>query len=300
MDIRRLQSFLVLARELHFGRAATTLYISQPALSQQIKSLEEELGAALLVRGSHGVHLTAAGDVLLAEGDRLVRDVDTVMEQVRLAAAGRRGRLRVQYTRSWPGAGSHDLVTGFRAENPGVVVDVETGWTQLNIELLLKDETDVAFVRPPLVDFPQLASAQIGSDVMTAVLPPGHRLAARSVISRSDLSGESVVLWPRAQGPGYRDSIVSQIWGDAVPQVLEEPDDDHILAAVAAGAGIGILGAERIRVLPHPDGVEIRPFADPQPQVQLAIAWRRQDGNPAVDRFVEFARRFSGPAVADR
>jgi DNA-binding transcriptional LysR family regulator len=293
MDIRRLQSFQVLARELHFGRAAATLHITQPALSQQIKLLEREIGTELFVRGSHGVTLTPAGRVLLSSGERLLREVDLVTESVKAAAAGQTGLLRVQYTRSWPDAGSHDLVHAFNREYPHVTVQADTGWTQHNIERLREGMTDVAFVRTPLINAPGINVLPIREDPLVVALPINHPLSRKVVLEPRDIHSQGVILWPRAQGPGYYDSIIGQVWGDMRPKIaIEEPDDEHILTAVASGMGIGLIGAHRAVKL-CPKDVVIRHFSEPQPVTQLAIAWNADDTNPVMNRFIAVAKEFA-------
>jgi len=299
MEIRRLRSFQVLAKELHFGRAAALLHITQPALSQQIKLLETEIGATLFARGGHGVALTPAGEVLATSGARLLREVDLVAESVRMAGTGQAGALRIQYTRSWPGPGSHDLVHAFNQRYPQVHVQTDTGWTQHNVELLLDGQTDVAFVRTPLLDAPGIDVLPIREDVLVAALPAGHPLAAKEELDVADVHAERIILWPRSQGPGYHDSIVRQVWGatGAPAEIIEEPDDEHILTAVETGLGIGLVGSNRATKL-CPSDVVIRRFAEPPPVTQLALAWNADDPSPVVSRFLAVARDFADVRTA--
>ena len=150
VELRRLAYFAVLAEELHFRRAAERLRIAQPGLTQQIRVLERELGATLFERSTSGVTLTDAGRVLLEEGVPLLREADRVTEQVRAAAQGRTGLLRIVHSRSLAGGLPDELVRTFRQLHPDADIAVESAWTTRNVAMLRTGEADAAFVRLPL------------------------------------------------------------------------------------------------------------------------------------------------------
>ncbi len=273
VDFRRLQYFVTLAEHLHFGRAAAALNIAQPALSQQLKVLEREVGAELIRRSSRQVSLTEAGQVLLADGKKLLRQSDVVLARVRAAGAGETGTLRVAYTRSVPDLGPRELVQQFRARHPHVAVTTATGWTAHNVELLRQGQVDVAFVRLPLVDAPEIRTLVLGHDELVVVLPADHALARRRSLSRRSILGEPVVAWPRSQGAGFHDTILMEVWGGQAPDVvLEEPDAENILAAVAAGNGFAVLNRQRGMRL-RPPGVVVRRFNGRTPTAPFGLGW---------------------------
>ncbi|MGW5696807.1 LysR family transcriptional regulator [Streptomyces asiaticus] len=294
MDLRRLEYFLVLARVLHFGRAAEELYISQPGLSQQIKVLEQELGTPLIHRGTKSITLTTAGEVLREHGERVLAEARLCVERVRAAAEQPTGVLRVAYTRSGADLNMHELVERFRVRYPEVRLSLSTAWTSRNLELLEGDQVDVAFVRAAVRHRP-VESLVVATEELVVAMADDHPLAARERVSPDDVIGLPLVHWPRAQGPGYHDEIRRQIWGDR-PQrvVLEQPDAEHILREVAGRVGIAVLDEHRARKL-CPPGVCVRRFVEPVPTTTLVVAWRPRAGHASVDRFIELCREHLGP-----
>ena len=294
MDLTRLRYFAVLAEELHFTRAAARLRIAQPALSQQIKKLEHELGAPLLDRRGGSCTLTELGRLVAAEARTLIADVDAAQERIAAAVAGRSGRLRLAYTRSARGGRVDALIARFRAENPAIVVEAETGWTALNVAGLLADRVDAAFVRPP-IDDPQLACCRVDTEELLLALPAQHPLAARSRVPRELLVGEPAVMWPRENGPGMFDRTVQQIWPDGgFTLVRDEPDDEQLLRAVAGGGVIAVVPAGRARSLRLP-GVRLRHLSGPTPTVDVALAYRPRTASAVVLRLIELTALIDRP-----
>ncbi len=284
-ELRRLRYFLVLADELHFTRAAARLHIAQPALSQQIKVLEREVGAQLVDRAGGGCRLTEVGRMVAAEARTLVAQADAAQRRIEAAARGQGGRIRIAHTRSARGGRVDALISRFRAENPQVEIIQETGWTAPNVAGLLADRFDVAFVRTP-VEEPGVTCRFVEAEELLLALPAGHPLAARRKIDRHRLIGEPAVMWPRPNGPGMFDRTISQIWPDGgFNLVRHEPDDEQLLRAVAAGTGLAVVPAGRARALRLP-GVRLRHFTGPIPTVDLALAYRPSTATAAVLRLI--------------
>ena len=297
MDLRRLQYFAVLAEELHFRRAAERLHIAQPGLSQQIRVLERELGAVLFERSTAGVTLTDAGRALRDEGVPLLREVERVAALVRAAAEGRSGRLRIVHTRSLLGGPPDELVREFRRLHPDVDIEAETAWTTRNVAMVRAAEADAAFVRLPLHDADDLRLLTLGRTEIVVVLPAGHPLARRRALRPADLRGSDLISWPREQAPGYFDHVRTLIWGEDPPSVTaSEPDPEHLLAAVAAGAGVCVLDAQRAARL-RPSGVVVRRFARPAPTAEYGLVWSPQRISQQLKAFVGHCRANSGTAT---
>ena len=287
LDLRRLRYFLILAEELHFGRAARRLNISQPGLSQQVRLLERELGVELIHRASR-TSLTPAGDALREESIDLFKRVESLIAHV-LAVDNRiHESLRLVYTRSAPSVVTFRVVEAFKARYPNIEVSTETAWTERNLEMLRSGSIDAAFVQLPLHDSSHVAVREIVRTNLVAAVPSGHSLAQLEVVTREDLRDVPLVHWPRAQAPGYYDSIVQQIWGTRQPSIsAEEPDAEHMLAAVAAGKGITIL--ERSRAIQLcPPGVVVRSVTDPAPVAIIGLAWLKHSTSSAAKRFIQF------------
>jgi DNA-binding transcriptional LysR family regulator len=289
VNLNRLRYFLVLADELHFGRAAERLHIAQPGLSQQIRKLERELDVRLLDRARRSFRLTPAGRLLRDTSRTLLDHAEDVVGQVRACARGETGQLRVAYTRSAADLSPAGLLQAFRQSHPGVDVHVTTGWTARNLELLDTGEIDAAFVRCP-EPADRYTTLHLEDEELVVALPAGHPLAARRGIKPSDLEGQPVVMWPRAQGPGYYDRIIDQIWPGGPPRIVrEEPEAEHILVAVANGAGIAVLDRRRATKL-RPAGVLVRRFAAPRPHTELALIWRNSHQPAVLTSFIRSCR----------
>src|SRR5918911_5216086 len=152
MELRHLRYFLTVAAELHFARAAQRLFISQPALSQQIRSLEAELGLKLLERNRRGVRLTPEGAAFLPEARAVVQQADHALEVARALAEGATGHLRMSYVVTTPGGLPELVVSEYQRRYPQVHINADSGSTTQNLERLRCGELDVAFVHNPPTD----------------------------------------------------------------------------------------------------------------------------------------------------
>jgi DNA-binding transcriptional LysR family regulator len=284
MELRQLRSFVAVAEELHFRRAADRLHLAQPSVSQQIRTLEAELGVALFERNRRGAALTPAGEALLSEARELLARAERAAAIARATGSGERGRLRMSLTRSLTGGVAGAIVDAYRARYPEVELSLSLGTTMLHVEQLRAGEIDVGFVRPPLEE-PGLEELRLGREPMVCVLPRGHRLTRRSTVRPSDLRGEPLVWWPEAHGPGAWHEVRREVCGEPPwpPPARTEPEEERIVSAVAEGAGISFIMLERSRSLRIP-GAVYRRFAQPEPTMGIALAWRRGDPLPTLHR----------------
>jgi DNA-binding transcriptional LysR family regulator len=291
MELRQLRSFVVLAEELHFRRAAERLGFAQPSLSQQLRRLEASLGVRLLERDRRRVALTPAGTALLEEAREVLAAADRAIDAARGAAAGERGRLRLNLTRSLTGGLAGEIVERFRAQHPGVELELDVGTSTLNAVALREDIIDVAFVRPPLVDG-GLEVLELGREPMVCVVPTRHPLARRRTIRPEDLAGEALVWWPEGHAPAPWRDMIAEVYGEDPagwpPVARAEPEEERIVTAVASGSGISFIGLERSRSLRVP-GAVYRRFAPPEPTMGIALAWRRGADAPALQRLRDIA-----------
>jgi DNA-binding transcriptional LysR family regulator len=294
MELRQLRSFVAVAEELHFRRAADRLHLAQPSVSQQIRTLEAELGVQLFERNRRGATLTPAGAALLGEARELLSRADRAARVARAIGTGERGRLRMSLTRSLTGGVAGAIVAAYRAQYPEVELVLSLGTTMLHVEQLYAGEIDVGFVRPPLED-PGLEELRLGREPMVCVLPRGHRLTRRSTVRPRDLDSEPLVWWPEEHGPGAWREVRREVCGDPPWPALAraEPEEERIVMAVAEGAGISFIMLERSRSLRVP-GAVYRRFAPPEPTMGIAIAWRRGDNLPTLQRLRELAAEVAG------
>lgn len=291
LSFRRLKYFKVFARELHFGNAARLLGITQPALWQQVRALEKDVGTSLVVaRGSKGTELTSAGLILADEATKILSLCDDMMLHLQDAVQGYSGVLRVAYTLSGASLGQQEMVEQFRKQYPEVRISADVGCCAQNLVGLRQGEADIVFLRQPprSVD---IESIRLADEELVTVLPSGHQLASLERIDREQVRNEPTVLLPRRLGPELYDHIVDQVWGDEEPVIHQEvPDYESACSFVERGTALAVLDrrvAER-----HAKGdVVIRRFAHPVPTTQVCVAWLKENREPAITNFVGSARR---------
>jgi len=298
VELRQLSSFVAVAEELHFRRAAERLHLAQPSVSQHIRGLEAELGVELFERNRRGAALTAAGDALLPEARDLLAHAEGAAAIARSTGIGERGRLRLSLTRSLTGGIAGAIVAAYRKRYPEVELELSVGNTMLHIEQLLEGDIDVGFVRPPL-EQPGLEELVLGREPMVCVLPKGHPLAKRGRVRPADLHDEPLVWWPEHHGPGAWREVRREVYGDPPWPPIDriEPEEERIVTAVAEGAGISFIMLERSRSLRIP-GAVYRRFATPEPTMGLALAWRSGDSLPTLRRVRELAVQLAEQRVA--
>jgi DNA-binding transcriptional LysR family regulator len=289
MELRHLRYFVAVAAERHFGRAAARLHLSQPALSQQIRRLEGELGLTLLERDRRGVRLTPEGEAFLAEARAVVQQADRAAAVARALAAGATGRLRLSYVVTMSGGLPETIVSEYRRRYPGVELLADSGSTAHNAARLAAGELDVAFVHPPFEGAAELRWVEVATEPLVVAVPSAYPLSRRRRLRREDLAGVPLVYFPRHYSPGVYDSGLSQVYGAAAPDIVRtEPTGERVVVAVSEGAGISLLVEEQAATLRYP-GVTFRRFADPEPTVALAVAFPPHPAL-AARRFVELAQ----------
>ncbi|MCL6454229.1 MAG: LysR family transcriptional regulator [Alicyclobacillus sp.] len=289
MELRQLAYFVAVAEELHFGRAAERVGMTQPPLSQQIRKLEEELGVRLFERSSRRVELSDAGRVYLEGVRRVFEDLRHAEQMARKAQTGDVGRLEVGFV----GSATYDVLPNvirqFQERHPQVELVLREMATPAQVEALLEGEIDLGFLRPPAAH-PALDVRTVRRDQCVAVVPATHGLARHQAVRMEDLRDERLVLVSRSIWPGLYDSIadLSRAAGFQ-PQVrLEVTEVQTAVGLVAAGLGVSILPGSTQHV--HTRDVRYLPMVDPAPEVEMALAWRRDNLSPALARFREVVR----------
>jgi DNA-binding transcriptional LysR family regulator len=289
MELRHLRYFVTVAEELHFGRAAKRLNMSQPPLSRQIQELEAEIGASLLVRGYHHVELTQAGKVYLAQAKRILEQVETAKHEAAEVALGRVGYLRLGHGTHLPAGYLSGLLAAFHKESPHVAVDLVESPTPLILQALRQKTIDVGFVIAPSITT-GLVMKPLFRDRLVIALPEGHRYAAESLTDLAQLAHENFVLCRRYEDPGYRE-LVEGICRDAgfTPRVLQAVEQkDTVLDLVARGLGVSIVQESTAA---RATGVRYRPFPRPVTPVVTAVVWREDAHIEAIAPLVILAER---------
>jgi len=298
MELRHLRYFVVVAEELHFRRAAERLHMSQPPLSQQIRQLEEEVGATLLTRSQRKVELTAAGAAFLVRAREILDAVEDAARQARRVQRGEVGRLAVGFVGSAMYSFVPELLRAFRDQAPDIALRLHELGTTEQLRQLDDGRLDVGFLRTP-GRRPGLSFETVLEEPVVVAMPDVHPLAQRSLVRLSDLVGESLVLLTPAGSPGLRAALASSIaqLGGEERIIQEVAEMQTVIGLVAAGVGISLV-PESVRALVR-HGVTYRPLDDTAPVVRLAMAWRATDESPVLTAFLEKARA-AAPAEGER
>jgi len=294
MDLRHLRYFVAVAEELHFSRAAERLHISPPSLTQQIQSLEQELGARLLVRTKRDVKLTDAGARFLEEARSTLRQAERAELVARRAGRGEMGRVEIGFILSAACTGLLTVaVPSFRRTHPLVELSIRKVETGRQLEQLTEGRLDVGFLRPPARYPTGISAVVVARQSVVVALAKDHRLAATGAIPSASLSEESFIAPTFETDVGlYRHTAAVGQQGRFVPRIgARAPDVFTMMTLVAAGLGVAIV-PQSIVCIQIP-GVVYRPLARQGSPDELAAAFRRNEQAPAVKAFIRNLKAWS-------
>ena len=285
MELRHLRYFATVASELNFTRAAAKLRVAQPALSRQIRQLEDELGVALLTRTSRGVQLTAAGSAFLAEA----RELLTHSERAMRAARQTEGGLVLNIGYIW--GLFHSLVPAwlerFRRRNPETATHLFDLTPMEQARGLLEGKLDAGFIGfAHEADAPGLRRQKVGVCAFIAALPQGHPQQRERKIELASLKNDFFLGISEQSYPGASRHVAAAFAGAGFrPKILQMVERGYtILGLVASRCGVAIV-PETLQALPHA-GVTFRPLAQP-PVADLYLAWRADNTSLALRQFLE-------------
>ncbi|EPJ7842053.1 LysR substrate-binding domain-containing protein [Pseudomonas aeruginosa] len=293
MELRHLRYFIAVAEELHFGRAAERLGISQPPLSQQIQALEEEIGARLFERTNRRVELTDAGRLFLDESRQVLAQVDKAVLLARRAHLGELGELKIGFTSSAPFTSTiPSSIHAFRKAYPDVHLDLQEMSSRQVLKALLEESLQVGVIRP--LALPDAVYwVELFREPLVAVLRADHPLAAGSEdgLAIAALAEEPFVFFPRSYGTGLYDQVIALTrQAGFSPRIAQEASEAMtIIGLVSAGLGVSILPASfrRTRV----DGVVYRTLSDPEATTAVWLVRRQNEGSPLALSFIDLVTR---------
>ncbi len=286
IELNQLRCFVATAEELHFGRAARRLNMTQPPLSRQIQLLERVIGVRLLERTSRQVQLTAAGRVFLVEARRIVRLVEAATLAARQVGSGSVGRLSIGFTAVSGYSFVPALVRRASETFPMVQLELFEMVSSAQVEGLLSGQLDLALLRPPV--------EQAGFNVrpalrepLVAALRPEHPLAERDVLDLSDFDSRPLIMYSRL-GAGYFHTLLMRLFEEVgcQPLLVQHVSQIHsMLGLVQAGLGAAIVPASAAGM--HVGDVVFRPVTtDPADPVELWVVWRDSE-NPMLSRMID-------------
>jgi len=294
MELRHLRYFIAVADELHFGRAAARVHIAQPAVSRQIRTLEQEIGLNLFERDRRRVALTAAGAAFLEEARSILEHLERAVVTAHRAARGEIGSLRIGYVPAVVHTGLPEILRAFRKRFPRVEVRLQEMNPAIQVEALLAERVDVGFVRGP-IDEPALASTTVLKEPLVGVLPSGHRLRSHKRLGLAMLAKDPFVFQARSRGPGSHDDILTVCRRAGFsPQIVQEGSFTDLLSLVASGAGVAIVPASLQAI--RRAGVLFRPLRE-RPMTQLDMVWRKDAAMPVLREFLEHVQRLGARGI---
>ncbi len=281
-DLSQLRCFVAAAEELHFGRAAQRLNMTQSPLSRQIQLLERILDVMLLERTSRQVRLTPAGSAFLIEARRILRLAESAALSARRVARGDAGRVVIGFT----AVSGYDLMPRIVAQAiarlPNIALELREMVTSEQVDALLTGLIDVAFVRPP-IDRHEFESVCVLREPLIAALPAGDPRQARGVLVPADFDGLPLIMYAR-QGAGYFHEMLLKLFADAgaEPDYVQHVTQIHsMLGLVRAGLAAAIVPQAATSL--HMTDVQFRTIqTEPENPVELVMAWHRENSNPAL------------------
>ena len=280
-DLRRLRYFVAVAEELHFGRAARRLNVSQPPLSVQIRTLEREIGTPLLIRTQRRVELTEAGRVLLEEARRLLDQAEAAVVHARRAAEGAVGRLTIGFVSTVDYSILPPLVRRFRQKHPGIALKLLELTGDRQQALLQSGELDLGLSILPS-PASSLTMRPVFREPLIAAVPTNHPLAGRRRIALRSLAAEAFVQFPRELAPGLYDLAIAACQkAGFTPHLAQEAIQmQTILGLVAAGLGVALV-PRCMSKLQRPDvrylALDARGF-----EVETVSLWYSENCAPAL------------------
>lgn len=290
MELRRIRYFVAVAEELHFRRAAQRLHLAQPALSQQVRKLELELGVCLLHRNKRGVALTTAGSAFLHEARRVLRQADEAARVAQGACDGMLGSLRIGHLPDALPSLLLRVLASFAASHPGVQLAVETTAMRSAVEDVRAGRLDVAVVCLP-APVSGLRTTPLGIETTVAAIQNRHPLSGRPSVPMNRLGDEQLLLLPRATNPAFFDGVSGAFRAAGIaPSLIESAESSvmHALLAVAGGRGIALLPSSVAeRYTAH--GITFRPLDPPAPTTELALVTRAEANETMVSAFLRIA-----------
>ena len=292
-ELSQLRCFIVTAEELHFGRAANRLNMTQPPLSRQIQLLERGLGVQLLERSSRQVKLTPAGSTFLPEARRIVRLAETSALAARRVAKGDSGRIALGFTAVSGYSFLPRIVAQARASLPHFELELFEMVSSDQLEALMTGQIDIAFVRPP-VESTSFESRPILTESLVAALPAGDSRSVSSSLSPKDFDGQPLIMYSRI-GAGYFHNMLTRLFEAAgvMPEYVQHVTQIHsMLGLVRAGLAAALVPATAVQL--HMDDIQFRDLVTVPPRpVELHMVWRRDNGNPALKSMLALCEGFA-------
>jgi len=293
IELRLWRQFAAVAEELHFGRAARGLHMTQPPLTQAIAQLERLLGVRLFERTKRSVELTPAGAALLPQVRELLARASELPAQAAAAAGGELGRLRIAFVSTVGYALLPQWLRAFRARHPQVQMELIEATGDVQLEAIARGEVDAGFMLHSPGFAPRgLQHRQVAREPLVLALPEAHPMAGAGRLSLPQVLAEPLVIFPRRIVPSLHDAVLGMYHAAGrEPRIVQEAIQmQTIVNLVAAGLGLAWV-PDSVRQFQR-GGVVYRQLAGKQaasvPECETTLVWERT--TPVLERFVEVVR----------
>ncbi len=290
LELRHFRYFIAVAEELHFGKAAQRLFMTQPPLSMQIRQLEETVGVPLIVRDSRPISLTAAGEVFLIQAKEVLRQSESAIKHAQLTSVGKEGHLIIAVTSASVFSILSQLIATFKQSYPYVSLEFKEMVSKDQIEALNQNDINIGLIRSP-VDQKKINIMPVQVEPIVVAIPKGSDLADFESIPVDVLDGTALIGFAPDTAE-YFCKLSEKLFTthNIKPLIVQTATQLHtIIALVAAGLGIALVpeSAGRINI----ENFVLRPLAlDSPPQAELCLAWNKNDHNPAISSFLELLK----------
>lgn len=292
MELRQLRYFVAVAEELHFGRAANKLHMTQPPLSQAIIALEQSLGTELFVRTTRSISLTHAGIALLPEAKRLLQQAEGLPLLAQRAATGASGHLSLAFVSIADYSVLPPFLREFRAKYPAVQIELREATTDVQLDAMEKSEIDIGMMIPPIPDKLKetLAYHKVLSEPLVLATPEiisGHAKKIAGQPRLQDVTDQPLIIFPRKIAPALYDATLGCFHElGLTPSIGQEAIQmQTIVGLVSAGMGIALV-PQSVSNLKRP-GVVYTPLPNSSTSVEIGVAWRKDNASPVLRAFLQ-------------
>lgn len=299
LELNQLNSFVAAAEEMHFGRAAVRLNMTQATLSRQIQALEHTLKVGLFERANRTVTLTAAGRVFLPEARRILAMTESATNWARRAWQGEAGVIRLGFVASAALIDLPEILRRTKKELPDVQILLKEMTTAAQKEAILADMIDVSILRPP-IDHGKFGVFRLRTERFFAALHATDPRAAKAKLTIRDFDKQNYIMYS-TEGASYSHDILVAMFDHAgvSPVIIHHLEQNHaILSLVSAGLGAAMV-AEGVTGLALKNVVFRPVLTEPACPLEMYMLWRKQNENPALPAFLALCRSLYGSAKSD-
>ncbi|WP_027721130.1 LysR family transcriptional regulator [Maridesulfovibrio zosterae] len=286
MELRQLRYFVAVAEELHFGRAARRVHIAQPPFSQQIKSLEEEIGARLLERNSRKVWLTNEGRYFYRQAVSILEQAQEAASTVARMSKGEYGNIKVGFTETAMDSLLPEAVRSFSSKYPGVSVQFSQFGTSNQLENIRSGKLDLGFSTIFHYAMEELSSVKLFSKKHILAVPEDHIFTQKDSVSLEEIAQENLIMFPRAGQPDLHDAIMKMFTSKGFsPAISQEISGlSGASALIASGMGVTFL-PENSHITRK--GIALVPLQDDFPSMDIFMVWKSDEYSNTAAVFME-------------